>query len=232
MAFDENLAARIRKLLPSDRQFSEKKMFGGLAFLLDGKMCCGVLNDQLVARIGPEQSKLALNKPHVSPMDFTGRPLKGYIYVASQGLKSATALRAWLHQAVSFTLTIKQKTSSRSRRVTVSQIDTREVARATPLSKLINFGPVTLPEFKAMGLSTYGQLEDLGWEAVCRKWAENYPERLNVNAFIGVIATLEGISWTRASASDKAKARRFVNELKAEYGLPVRKPPKRTLKRR
>jgi hypothetical protein len=83
----------------------------------------------------------------------------------------------------------------------------------------VNFGPVTLPEFHAMGLTTFGQLEDLGWEAVCRKWVEEFPERLNVNAFIGIIATLEGISWTKVSPSDRAQARRLVAKLKAEYGL-------------
>ena len=92
-----------------------------------------------------------------------------------------------------------------TKRKTASQIEPLETARNTPLSRLVNFGPVTLPEFEAMGLKTFGQLEDLGWEEVCRKWVENFPERLNVNAFIGVIATLEGIAWTRVSASDRAK---------------------------
>lgn len=117
-------------------------------------------------------------------------------------------------------MAFNSKPSTRSKRKTISQIDSEETARATPLSRLINFGPVTLPEFKAMGLTKYGQLEDLGWEAVCRKWVENFPERLNVNAFIGVIATLEGISWTKVSASDKAKARGLVNQLRQEYGMP------------
>ena len=76
-----------------------------------------------------------------------------------------------------------------------------------------------------MGLNTYGQLEDLGWEGVCRRWVEEYPERLNVNAFIGIIATLEGIAWTQISPSDRAKARLLVNQLRQDYGLlPVKGP--------
>lgn len=99
-----------------------------------------------------------------------------------------------------------------------------------PLNQLINFGPVVLPEFEALKLNTYGQLEDLGWEAVCRIWVENFPERLNVNAFIGIIATLEGISWTKISASDRAKARALVVQLRSEYQLPKLKTNTRRLK--
>ena len=224
MPFDPELAERVRDILKITPNISEKKMFGGLAFMLGDKMCCGVLKDQLVARLGPEQSETALKKPHVSPMDFTGRALKGYVYVNSPGLKSERVLKNWIQQAIHFTSSLIGKVESRTKRKTVSQIDSAETARTTPLSKLVNFGPVTLQEFKTMGLTTYGQLESLGWEAVCRKWVENFPERLNVNAFIGVIATLEGISWTKASASDRAKARNLASDLRREYGMPVAKP--------
>lgn len=111
----------------------------------------------------------------------------------------------------------------RKSRITVSELESNETARSTPLSRLVNFGPVTLREFTAMGLLTYGQLEDLGWEEVCRKWVESFPERLNVNAFIGVIATLEGIPWTRISKSDRAKARNLVSLLRQEYGIAGRR---------
>ena len=190
--------------------------------MLDDKMCVGVLKDQMVARIGPEQSVAALKKAHVSPMDFTGRALKGYVYIDAKGIKTEATLKKWIDLAVSFTSVIDGTKSKRPKRKTVSQIESPEIARSTKLSKLVNFGPVTLPEFKAMGLTTFGQLEDLGWEEVCRKWVKNFPERLNVNAFIGVIATLEGIAWTKISASDKANARNLVNKLRKEYGLPSR----------
>jgi hypothetical protein len=221
MPFDEKLADRIRNIVRNKGDFTEKKMFGGLAFMLSDKMCFGVLGNQLVARLGPEQSETAIKKPHVSPMNFTGRALKGYVYVNFPGLKNDAALKAWIQQAILFTSSLVGKSGRRSKRKTISQIESHETARSTPLSNLINFGPATLPEFRAMGLKTYGQLEDLGWEAVCRKWVENFPERLNVNAFIGVIATLEGISWTKISPSDRAKARNLVQRLKQEYGIPI-----------
>lgn len=223
MPFDPRLAERVRSMVAGIGGFSEKKMFGGLAFMLGDKMCCGVLEDKLVARIGQDHYESALRKSHVSPMDFTGRPLKGYVYIDSQGLKSAARLRYWIQQSIMFTSTLVHGKSGRKRK-TISEVSPGENAREMPISKLVNFGPVTRPEFKAMGLTTFGQLEDLGWEAVCRKWVEHFPERLNANAFIGIIATLEGISWTKASASDRAKARGLVNELKQEYGLPVAVP--------
>jgi len=80
MAFDERLAQRIRQILKGARGVTEKRMFGGLCFLVRGKMCCGVERDHLVVRVGPEQYERALSKPHARPMDFTGRPLKGFVY--------------------------------------------------------------------------------------------------------------------------------------------------------
>ena len=106
-----------------------------------------------------------------------------------------------------------------AKRVLISQIEDEDERRSLPLEQLINFGPVTLAEFHSMKLRTFGQLEDLGWEEVCRKWVEHFPERLNVNAFVGVIATLEGISWTKVSSSDKAKARQLVRQITGELGI-------------
>ena len=109
MAFDEKLADRIRKIVKGKRNFSEKKMFGGLAFMLKGKMCCGIQDDQLVARIGGESYEIALKEPHVRPMDFTGRPMKGYIYVGAKGLKTHGALMRWIGQSITFTSMLKEK---------------------------------------------------------------------------------------------------------------------------
>ncbi|MEW6055030.1 MAG: TfoX/Sxy family protein [Bdellovibrionota bacterium] len=232
MAFDEKLADRIRSLLAKghSKEFSEKKMFGGLAFMLGDKMCVGVLGDQLVARIGPEQAVGALKRPNVRPMDFTGRPLKGYVYVGPKAIRTSLTLKQWIDRSISFVSTLESKNRGSLRRKTVSQAESKEIARSTPLSKIINFGPATLSEFRAMGLTTFGQLEDLGWEAVCRKWVENFPERLNVNAFVGVIATFEGISWTKISQSDRSKARSLTNQLRREYALPPVRPSKRKRK--
>ena len=100
MAYDEQLAERVRKSLARHRNITEKKMFGGLSFLQNGKMLCGVLKDLLVLRVGPEEAAKLLKKPHgkshVRPMDFTGRPMKGFVYVEPGGSQSAAQLRGWI----------------------------------------------------------------------------------------------------------------------------------------
>lgn len=108
MAFDEDLAARIRRVIGKKGGLSERKMFGGLAFLLNGKMFCGVLGRDLVARLGAEQAQSALKQSHVRPMDFTGRPMKGYVYVAPEGLKTDRALRTFVRRAITFTSSLSR----------------------------------------------------------------------------------------------------------------------------
>lgn len=118
MAFDARLADRIRQALSKHRGVTEKPMFGGLCFLVDGKMVCGLTNDDLMLRLGPGDAA-ALKRPHVRPMDFTGRPLKGYVYVSGEGLARDTALSKWLTQAVAFVRTVpdkKKKTRKRALR--------------------------------------------------------------------------------------------------------------------
>lgn len=88
----------------------------------------------------------------------------------------------------------------------------------TPLATVVNFGPVTLPELAAVGITTVDQIERLGAEEVCRLWIERHPERLNVNAIVGVVATLEGVPWTKVSPAGKALARAIAAELRALYG--------------
>jgi hypothetical protein len=92
------------------------------------------------------------------------------------------------------------------------------MAPGRPLAQVKNFGPVTLAEFHALGLFTLEQLEELGFEEVCRKWVERYPERLNANAFLGVVTALEETVWTQASQSQKAAARRMAEGLRHELG--------------
>jgi hypothetical protein len=99
----------------------------------------------------------------------------------------------------------------------------RRPGDATPLADIVNFGPVTLPEYAVLGLTTVDQLERLGAEEVCRRYVERFPERLNVNAVVGVVATLEGVPWTRVSPGGKALARRIIAELRAEFGA-VKRP--------
>lgn len=109
MAYDEYLADRIRVQL-SDQQtsFEEKKMMGGLCFMVDGKMCCGIHFDKkretdlLMARIGPEASEQAIERPGCLPMDFTGRPMKGYVFVSPEGFDSDEDLAHWIELCLAF----------------------------------------------------------------------------------------------------------------------------------
>jgi hypothetical protein len=95
MPYDETLAERIRRVL-SGPEVVERRMFGGLAFLVDGRMCCGVVGQDLMARVGADAHEEALRKAHVRPMDFTGKPLKGFVYVGGDGVRTEAALRQWI----------------------------------------------------------------------------------------------------------------------------------------
>ncbi len=108
MAYDERLADRVRDVLEGDPGVGERKMFGGIAFMVDGHMACGVAGDELMLRLGAEGAEAALRRRHVRPMDFTGRPMKGMVFVAPQGLRGA-ALRRWVEAAAAFARTLPPK---------------------------------------------------------------------------------------------------------------------------
>ena len=99
MAYDENLAARIRALLADRDNVDERKMFGGLTFMVGGHMCCGVNGNELIVRLDPDLEHAALTDPHVRPMDFTGRPMRGFVTIQPEGLKG-TQLNRWVREAV------------------------------------------------------------------------------------------------------------------------------------
>ena len=108
MAFDAELAQRIRDRMTAVAGVSERKMFGGLAFLTSGNMTVGVNGDDLVVRIDPEAMDDALAEPDVRPFDMTGRPMRGWIMVASDGL-SDDDLERWIDQARSYVATLPPK---------------------------------------------------------------------------------------------------------------------------
>jgi hypothetical protein len=93
VACDEDLAARVRAVLPRSKAVTERRMFGGLAFMLGGHMFCGVVKDTLMVRLGPEAASRALGQPHVRPMDFTGRPMKGMVFVDPAGTQATVGCR-------------------------------------------------------------------------------------------------------------------------------------------
>ena len=108
MAYDEHLADRVRAILTSQPSLSERKMFGGLAFMLHGHMCCGIVRSDLMLRLGPEGTDAALERPHVRAMDFTGRPMTSMLYVEPEGLRGV-ALRGWVEKATAFARTLPPK---------------------------------------------------------------------------------------------------------------------------
>ena len=109
MSYDEGLAERIREVLSSHDSVTEKKMFGGLAFMVRGNMCCGVSGDDLMLRVGPDQYDDALMQPHARVMDFTGRPMKGYVYVGHEGLASDEQLEEWIGRGLRFVQSLPPK---------------------------------------------------------------------------------------------------------------------------
>ena len=111
MAYSEELAHRVRAALQDQPGLSEKKMFGGIAFMLNGNMCCGIVKDELMARVGPEQYAAALAKPHARAMEFTGRPMTGMVFVDPCGIADDDALADWVKMGVRFagSLPPKQK---------------------------------------------------------------------------------------------------------------------------
>ena len=109
MAYSETLAIRIRAILTDHPLITEKKMFGGLTFMLGGNMCCGVVGDDLMARVGPSQHEEALAQPHARPMDFTGRTMKGLLFVGPGGIASDTDLKTWIDRCVKFSSALPPK---------------------------------------------------------------------------------------------------------------------------
>jgi TfoX/Sxy family transcriptional regulator of competence genes len=106
MAYDQRLADRIRRLLGERTGFEERKMFGGLAFMVRGHMCCGLVKDDLMVKVGKQAYPEAIARPHARVMDFTGRPSTGMVYVAPAGLKTERALAAWLDRGLAHVRTL------------------------------------------------------------------------------------------------------------------------------
>jgi TfoX/Sxy family transcriptional regulator of competence genes len=115
MAYDEDLADRVREVMPPDAEVTERKMFGGLAFLLRGHMFAGIVGSELMVRIGSEAAQRALELDHVREMDFTGRPMKNMIFVQPAGL-DGPALERWVTAAADHARTLAPKQPKHPRR--------------------------------------------------------------------------------------------------------------------
>lgn len=102
MAFDEKLSDRIREFLAEQKDVEEKFMFGGVCYMVNNKMCVGVVGDEMMCRIDPLKEEEALGRKGCRPMDFTGRPMKGYVFVNMEGLKRNTDFEYWLGLCLEF----------------------------------------------------------------------------------------------------------------------------------
>ena len=109
MAYNEQLAKRLSKLIARRRDMHQQKMFGGLGFLLRGNMCFGIWKDSLILRLGQPQAGKALAQKHVRPFDITGRPMSGWVMVDPDGMKTDASLKKWVGLAIDFVLTLPRK---------------------------------------------------------------------------------------------------------------------------
>ncbi len=109
MPYDETLAAKVRKLLGQRKDLTEKKMFGGVGFLLNGNICCGAWKEFLILRLGDDASRQVLTEEHARPFDITGRPMRGWAMIEPAGWENAASLRRWIAWAVEFTAALPAK---------------------------------------------------------------------------------------------------------------------------
>ena len=109
MAYDENLAQRVRARVESAKGVSEREQFGGIAFLIRGNVACGIIGNELLVRVGPDGHNEAMKIKDAKPFSLTGRPSRGWVLVRPAGLKSAASLKKWVQMGVDFAKTLPAK---------------------------------------------------------------------------------------------------------------------------
>jgi TfoX/Sxy family transcriptional regulator of competence genes len=129
MAYDEGLAERIRSVLQDEGAITEKKMFGGIAFLLKGHMFVGTAKGDLMVRVGPERHAECLKQPHARPMDFTGKPMVGYVFVSPDGLSEDEVLERWVRLGLRFAGTLPEKTKTPKKKAAKAKQPKRSLRR-------------------------------------------------------------------------------------------------------
>ena len=109
MTYNQSSAQRIREQMKKNPGFVEKKMFGGICFLLNGNMACGILNDDIIVRVGKEAYEGCLALPHTRQFDITGRPMTGWVMVSPEGYQSDAELETWLQKGIDFAKALPPK---------------------------------------------------------------------------------------------------------------------------
>lgn len=112
---DETLVDRVRHALDARDDVEEKRMFGGVCFMVAGKMACGVSGADLMVRVAPDGYDRALSRAHARPMDFTGRPLKNFLFVGPEGVRTSASLRKWVDESVAFATSLAAKPARKRR---------------------------------------------------------------------------------------------------------------------
>lgn len=113
MAYDQGLAERVREVFDGQQGVTEKRMFGGVAFLVEGHMSAGVIEDKLMVRVGPESYDRVLRERHVREMDFTGRPMRGFVYVVPSGYEADVDLERWVGLGVRYATSLPAKRTAK-----------------------------------------------------------------------------------------------------------------------
>jgi len=116
MAYNEKLADRIREALVNVPETIEKNMFGGVCFMVNNKMCAGVVRDEMMCRIDPGVQDEALEREGCRIMDFTGRPMKGYVFVSEEGMKSDKDFMYWINLSLEFNKIAKAAKKSQKKK--------------------------------------------------------------------------------------------------------------------
>lgn len=112
---NEELVDLVRQTIGPRQDIAEKRMFGGVAFLLEGKMSCGVVGDDLMLRISPEDFEAGLSEAHTRPMDFTGRPMRGFLYLAREGWEDRTIRKRWIDSGIAYAASLPAKKPRKAR---------------------------------------------------------------------------------------------------------------------
>ena len=116
MGYDEKTAERLRDVFVVRNDVVEKKMFGGLCFMVSGSMCCGLTGAALMVRVGRDRYEEALAQPFARPMDFTGRPLAGMVYVGPEGYRTDAAFKIWVQRGIEFVTALPARSTRPLRR--------------------------------------------------------------------------------------------------------------------
>ena len=133
MAYDNQLANRVRQTLAHHVKTDERAMFGGLAFMVRGHMCCGLVGDRLMVRVDPDEYDRLLTEPGAAPMDFTGKPMRGFLYVTGVGLSDSSGLNTWIARALEFVNGRPPKVRQKLERTQKGGLTRRCSRRAAPV---------------------------------------------------------------------------------------------------